>query len=238
MNARLTKLAIVTGASQGFGRALVSALKKADYKVAACARSACSFPEDIFYFQTDLSDAARFLPDFERAWEKVGAQNFQEIVLINNAASLAPIGRLEDCALEDLLSHLQVNVHAPLLLNRWLLKKTENLSARVVSVGISSGAAKSAYPGWSAYCLSKAANVMMSQCLMREQEERKALKLFPERRFEIWDFNPGVMETAMQELIREQSEQTFPSREKFVALKEMNQLADPAEVAQQLVREL
>ena len=222
----------------GFGRALVDVLSDANYTVTACARSACSFPEDVFYFQTDLSDAARFLPDFDRAWEKVGAQNFQKIVLINNAASLAPIGRLEDCTLEDLSSHLHVNVHAPLLLNRWLLKKTAKLSARVVSVGVSSGAARSAYPGWSAYCLSKAANVMMSQCLMREEEEREALGQNFDRSFKIWDFNPGVMETAMQELIRTQTEQTFPSREKFVALKDGNQLADPKDVACKLVREL
>ncbi len=232
------QLAIVTGASRGLGHALVLALRKANYRVVGCARSGADFPPEVHYFQTDLADAARFLPDFDRVWEEVGGESFGKIVLLNNAALLAPIGRLEDGPLEELQLHLRVNVHAPLLLNRWLLQKTRAMRARVVSVGISSGAATSAYPGWSAYCLSKAANAMMSRCLTAEQRERESLGQAQGRQFEIWDFVPGVVDTAMQDLIRAQSAETFPSRDKFVDLKRHGQLASPSDVAQRLVDQL
>ena len=232
------KLAMVTGVRRGLGKALVEALgSTGKYRIVGCSRGPHPFLEqkdlNFFYFQTDLSCGQRWLGDFDTMWEKEGeGQNFQEIVLINNAARLEPIGPLEKVAPHQLRNHLELNLITPMLINQWLLQKTQHFRGRVVSVGISSGAATRAYGGWSAYCTSKAANLMMSQCLALEEIQRGKKSL---RQFEIWDFNPGVMDTRMQDLIRSKNEETFPHLKKFIQLKDENLLKNPRSVAERLV---
>lgn len=45
---------------------------------------------------------------------------------------------------------------------------------------------------------------------------------------------PGVVETDMQQQIRETDQEDFPKRDKFVQLHERGQLSDPDEVAGQI----
>jgi hypothetical protein len=49
---------------------------------------------------------------------------------------------------------------------------------------------------------------------------------------------PGIIDTPMQETIRATSKDDLPSLERFIGFKESNQLADPASVAQRLLKAL
>ena len=225
------KLAIVTGASKGLGRALIDPLIKKNYLTIGCGRSFCQLSKEAIYFQTDLALVPEFIKDFDNIWSLVEGKSFQEIILINNAALLKPIGRLEKCNALELVKQLKVNTIAPLLINQWLLQKTQNFSGRVVSIGVSSGAAVNPCPESSGYCMSKAAVPMMSRCLAEEEK----YTIHKQRKFEIWDFSPGTMDTEMQELIRTEGNENYSHIKKCLDLKNKGNLKNPALVAQQLV---
>ena len=225
------KLAIVTGASKGLGRALIDILIKKDFLTIGCGRSFCQLPKEAIYFQTDLSLVPEFIKDFDNIWSLVEGKRFKEIILINNAALLRPIGRLENCNALELTKQLKVNTIAPLLINQWLLQKTQNFSGRAVSISVSSGAAVNPCPESSGYCMSKAAVPMMSRCLAEEEKNT----IYKQRRFEIWDFSPGTMDTEMQELIRTEGNKNYEHIKKCVDLKSKENLKNPVLVAQRLV---
>ena len=225
------KLAIITGASRGLGRALVDALLEQGYRVMGCGRSMCNFPKKVLYFQTDLSQAPQFIDDFEFAWSKLDKKNLEEVLLVNNAGILSPVDRLENCSSQDLIRQIQVNTIAPLLINRWLLQKTHHFSGRVMSVGITSGAAERPVAGSCGYCTSKAATTMMSRCLFEEGKYPPLRK----QKFEVWDFSPGIMDTQMQTLIRSKSAEAFPEVQRAIDAKKENRLPTPAKVAQRFL---
>ena len=56
----------------------------------------------------------------------------------------------------------------------------------------------------------------------------------PEHRIKILSLAPGVVDTAMQEKLRNSDENEFSEKDKFVNLKKNNELTRPEQVAEQL----
>ena len=95
-------------------------------------------------------------------------------------------------------------------------------------INVSSGAAYKGYPGWSLYCAAKAGTDNFIRSLAVEQSHR-------ERPVIAVNFEPGVVDTAMQEEIRGADETHFPVRERFLKLKEDGALRAPDTVAEALI---
>lgn len=55
--------------------------------------------------------------------------------------------------------------------------------------------------------------------------------------FEVINFNPGVMDTQMQEKIRGVNSEQFPDVERYRQLKETNKLQSPKSVALRIIEE-
>ena len=91
---------------------------------------------------------------------------------------------------------------------------------------VSSGAASLVGAGWSSYGAGKAALDQWVRDVGSEQDIRGGVQVVA--------VAPGVVETGMQEQIRETSEEDFPKRQKFVELYQSGELSDPDEVAGQL----
>jgi benzil reductase ((S)-benzoin forming) len=70
----------------------------------------------------------------------------------------------------------------------------------------------------------------MWSSVMRKEEERRE----ESSRFTILSIQPGVVDTAMQDKIRDTSESDFPMVKKFHKLKEEGKLFKPEDVAQAL----
>src|SRR5690606_33499832 len=90
---------------------------------------------------------------------------------------------------------------------------------------VSSGAGRSAYPGWSVYCATKAA--------LDRHAEAVALDVDPLVR--ACSLAPGVIDTGMQAEIRATPPARFPMKERFVQMKLEGALTSPEACAAALV---
>lgn len=215
----------ITGTSSGIGKALVEALlKDKKAKIAGYARSEVNFNNDNYCHQAiDLSNADN-LNDFSFPEIKEA----DKIVLVNNAGTLGEIAHVGNLSSNDLQNSITLNVSAPLILSNLFTKAYQNHPAEKIIINISSGAASSPYDGWVAYCSSKAALDMITNVMNVEQKDKK-------NPINVYSIAPGVVDTQMQDQIRATDKSQFSNIEKFIELKNENQLYNVNDVAEKLV---
>lgn len=216
---------IITGASKGFGYAVaIELLHGKNNFVIAIARTDPKFPTDRHtFYNCDLSDVAQTSELAERLFNNIPATP-EAVYLINNAATVLPIGPIGRSESADLVGNFNLNAIAPMLFSRAMLKQFASQPMEKGIVNISSGASKTPYHGWSGYCSSKAAIEMLTETMKLE---------YPN--FAISSYDPGVMDTLMQDEIRSQSEENFHSLTKFIMLKNDDKLQTPAAAAKKFV---
>ncbi|TMD22548.1 MAG: SDR family oxidoreductase [Chloroflexi bacterium] len=158
------KVALITGASHGLGRALAIAFAREGAALALCARRAPALDEvasavarlgaDVLAVQADMRSAR----DLARL-VAVTLDRFHRVdILVNNASELGPtplpyLADYPPAAFDDVL---RVNVTAPFRLTQALIGGMLLRNHGVV-INVTSDAAITGYPGWGAYAVSKAA---------------------------------------------------------------------------------
>ncbi|WP_052131514.1 SDR family NAD(P)-dependent oxidoreductase [Planococcus sp. CAU13] len=215
---------IITGASKGIGLALSHVLAEKGHFVFGVARS---FPENwpgTKSFVYDLTESAG-IPELMNNILAAVPQDCSKATLINNAGTVAPIGPAGSNPAEEISRSLVLNLTAPMILSGAFIEGTADLSAQKAIINISSGAGRTAYEGWSAYCAGKAGLDHFSRVVQKEYREIKVLSIAP-----------GIIDTAMQEEIRGSSEADFPLIDNFKSYKEQGMLSTPEETAEKLVR--
>jgi NAD(P)-dependent dehydrogenase (short-subunit alcohol dehydrogenase family) len=198
-NSEPRRVALVTGASRGLGRALAGELVRRGWHVVVDARDAARLASAVDEFQApdavtalagDVSDPAhrRELAD---AVDKAGGLD----LLVNNASVLGPSPqpRLADYPLDILEQVYAVNTVAPVALLQLVLPQLEERGGRIVDV--SSDAAVEAYGGWGGYGSAKAALDQLTAVLAVEHPTLR-----------IYALDPGDMATDLQQ-------QAFPGED-------------------------
>ena len=220
-------LCIVTGSSSGIGLALCKklVLNSANH-VIGLARTNSLEANNFQFHAIDLSDTKAAL-----SFPFPSLADYQSVSLINNAGMLGEINTLDKIDLTALETIIQVNYTSAMLLTTRFIQKTQDLDIQKTIINISSGAASGAYASWANYCASKAALEMLSKCIDVEQKQKK----FPIRCFSI---APGVVDTKMQEHIRNSSLENFAMKPKFEELHEEKKLYNPDIVADKLIEVL
>jgi benzil reductase ((S)-benzoin forming) len=181
------------------------------------------------HLQADLSLPAQVSQLGEILFGNLDKDQIESLVLINNAGMLEPIGPAGKTSDEEVVSHIQLNLLAPVLMSAAMIRKTASWPVPKTILNISSGAAFNAYYGWSAYCSGKAGLAMFTKSVALEQQEAQ----HPVRIFAI---GPGVVDTQMQDIIRTKSREEFKMLDKFIELKDKGYLQDPASVAKRLMK--
>lgn len=169
-------LAVITGATEGIGRATAFALGRAGARVAICARTAANVDAtlqalraegvDAIGMPCDVSDPAGVTAFAASVVRERGTPR----VVVNNAG----IGRfkpLAELSLEDWDQTMSVNVRSLYLVTRAFLKGMLDAGAGTV-VNIASLAGKNGVEGGAAYCASKHAVLGFSKALMLEVRKR------------------------------------------------------------------
>jgi NAD(P)-dependent dehydrogenase (short-subunit alcohol dehydrogenase family) len=184
-------VAIVTGASRGFGRAVSAALLARGWTVIGDARRAHDLETaarelhsaQLIVLPGDVTDASH-----RRALLAAAADAGPLRLLVNNASRLGPSPQpaLADYPDSELWAVYNTNVLAPLALIQAAMPTL--IDSAGVIVNLTSDAAVEPYPGWGGYGSSKAALDQLSAVLAAENPG-----------VPVYAFDPGDMRTEMHQ---------------------------------------
>jgi NAD(P)-dependent dehydrogenase (short-subunit alcohol dehydrogenase family) len=167
-------VALITGASKGFGRAVAGELARRGISLAIDARGAAMLAEaeDELATQTrvvalpgDVSDEAhvhRLIEATERSFGRLD-------LVVNNASTVgrSPLPALVELSPQTIQRIYATNVFAPLHLLQHAIPLMRRSGGGTI-VNVSSDAAVEPYPGWGGYGPSKAALEALSRILAAE----------------------------------------------------------------------
>lgn len=168
--------ALITGASQGLGKAIAQAFLKEGASILICARGAQALKQtarelvpfarsgaNVIAERADVSD-----PKQAARVAKLALKNFPRLlILVNNAGILGPKGNLEKIDWKEWVHTIEVNLLGPVYLCRALLPHFKKQKYGKI-INLSGGGAASPFPYFSAYAASKAAVVRFTENLAEE----------------------------------------------------------------------
>lgn len=211
---------VITGASRGIGAGVARDLAARGVRLGLCARTTPTLGD--VAAQVDVRDGDAVERFARQVEERLGPID----LWVNNAAVLEPVGPLRDLETEAVRAHLDVNVLGVLHGARAYVRHLARVGRPGVLVNVSSGAARRAVAGWSAYCASKAAVERLTEVLALEEGPR-GLRAHA--------VSPGVVDTDMQRAIRATPEERFPDVERFRAMAREGRFSSEAHVARCLL---
>lgn len=221
--------AILTGTSRGLGAAIAAELLDRGASVLGLARQENAtlgeqFGARFSQVSLDLSDTGALAHWLAGDALRRFVDGADDVLLINNAGTVAPVGPPGHQGAAAVAQAVALNVAAPLMLADAFVTATAHARDRRI-LHISSGAARSAYAGWSVYCATKAALDHHARAVAEDAVPR----------LRICSLAPGVIDTDMQQTVRSSDDALFPARPRFEALKRDGALAAPADCAARLV---
>jgi 3-oxoacyl-[acyl-carrier protein] reductase len=168
----VSKVALVTGATEGIGRATAFALGKAGYRIGACARTESRLKALLKELKQEGIEAAGAPADVgdaeqaERMVESVTGALGEIDVLVNNAGVLIA-KPFEELSLDDWDTTMQSNVRSLYLVTRAVLPGMRRRRQGSI-VNVASLAGRNGFLGGTAYSASKHAVLGFSKSLMLE----------------------------------------------------------------------
>lgn len=188
------KVAIITGASKGIGAATAKRMAELGVKVVLTARSQDALKELANEINANGGEALAIACDVSD-YNQVNSAVAQTImkfgkidIVVNNAGLIDPIGHITDIDPKDWGKVIDVNVKGIFNMLHAALPGMEARGQGTI-INISSGAATSALEGWSHYCSSKAAALMLTKATHLE---------YSDKGIRVVGLSPGTVATDMQ----------------------------------------
>lgn len=213
------KVAVITGAGSGLGRAIAWALHK-HYTLALCGRTRKALSEvtgeitaaggTAMARQVDMKSCGKvchFLDDVQKFYGRVD-------VLVNNAGVVHGPLNLQETDPHDMEECFETNVYGPFYAMQHLLpamiSRYRSTSERSVIINIASKAARWPTPRMSAYSASKAALVALTQAVAKELQATEV-------GVKVVSISPGGMDTAMRAQVAGEEDAKQQQSAEFVA---------------------
>jgi NAD(P)-dependent dehydrogenase (short-subunit alcohol dehydrogenase family) len=196
------QVALITGGGRGLGRAFAEALAQAGATVAIVARSEDQLRDvaqtieqaggRVLTFATDVTD--------RQAIEQVVAEVERRLghidLLVNAAGVLRALGPIAEIDPDDWWREIEINVRGTYLCARAVLPgMIARGQGRIIN--LASEAGLRALPTTSAYCVSKAAVIRLTECLALETGDH-GIRSFA--------MHPGTVRTSMSDYAAESDE--------------------------------
>ncbi|KAI7886207.1 NAD(P)-binding protein [Lichtheimia hyalospora FSU 10163] len=223
---------VITGASRGIGKACaLHAILGCNARVVAVARNAELLnqlkqevadkgkQDNILLVAGDVTDAKvvdQIVDDAVSKWGQINS-------VIANAGVLEPIASVATGSIEQWKRAFDINFFSIIALVQKSLPHVRKTRGSFILV--SSGAATTGYRAWGAYGSSKAALNHLAATLGNEEPDVTTIAI-----------RPGVVDTGMQELIRQEGKESMQDEhQKFVDLYESGNLIKPEDTGRVFV---
>lgn len=222
---------LVTGASKGLGRSIAKSIASSGHVVIALARNSEELGRTGEELVTLQPDSMVIPCDLGRREDIANAastikNSFSHLAgIIHNAGTIHPIAKMLNVEKDQWDRSIQVNlIGVQDLTNRLESLLGGEFHTRITT--ISSGAAKRSIHGWSAYCVAKAGLDMWAMCMAEEGSSGNISAV---------SIAPGIVDTGMQNDIRNSDNIAFPSLPNFIEYYENGELSNPEDVAGKLL---
>lgn len=217
----MNKIIIVTGANRGLGKAVIDfALKDEEAIIVSLSRSLHVEHKDICSTKLVLIETDLSKPFSDTIFEIIDKNISKDVEFyyFNNASIILPIDKVGNFKELDIETSIKVNLQYPVNFINSLLNKFPKNKTKFIN--ISSGAGDNPIPYWSLYGAAKAYMKLFFRVL--EEENINNINT------EFFSIDPGVLDTGMQESIRENA---FPNQDYFRSLKKDDKLIKPDDAA-------
>lgn len=216
------KVAVVTGAGRGIGKAIAQSLAQAGAKLALIARTQSQlegvaqelrdkYSAQVAVFPVDLGDEAQIEPLFEEIYSQFGKID----ILVNNAG-ITRDGLLMRMKDDDWDTVLNLNLRSIFLMVRTVSKRMLKARAGKI-INISSVVGILGNPGQANYCAAKAGLIGFSKSVAKELASRGIT---------VNVVAPGFIETDMTEKMSDKA------KEAILSQVPLNRHGQPQDVAQ------
>jgi len=224
------KAIIITGVSRGLGKAFFDILKDKNYYLICISRSFIDYQNKLS--ESDNIELIKFdLNDINDLTVKLNNStipnkcDFDELIFINNAGVISPIGKVGNIDEKDIKKAININLLSPILITNHLSALCSKNKIKFKILNITTGAADKPFEGWSLYCSTKSAAKMFFNVVEKEKDGVVVVNI-----------DPGVLNTRMQKEIRNANKSYFPLVDYFKNLEKKGELKQPSQVALNILR--
>ncbi len=229
-------LYILTGASRGMGLAMAQQLLVPGNRLLCVSRNASNELKvkatqgnlTLDQWTIDLSDGAAAAQRLAAWLATQPATELASATLINNAGVIPALVPLRESQPSDLAHALRVGLESPMQLCAAFLGATRHWQAPRKVLNVSSGLGRRPMASQAGYCAAKAGMDHFTRCLALDEAQLP-------NGAKVCSLAPGVVDTDMQEQLRNGDPTHFPDRGSFEALKTQGQLTSPGDAARRVL---
>ncbi len=191
----MDKIALITGATSGIGKATAYELAKVGFKLILCGRrneilgalekdlNKITSTTSLCFDVSDNLEVNRSISSLPKKWKNIN-------VLINNAGNAHGMDLFQDGNIDDWDKMIDINVKGLMYVTKAIIDNMiENSSGHIINIGSLAG--REVYPKGNIYCASKYAVKAISQSLRLDLNKHN---------IKVSEINPGLVETSFSDV--------------------------------------
>ena len=191
----MDKIALITGATSGIGKATAYELAKVGFKLILCGRrneilgaiekdlNKITSTTSLCFDVSDNLEVNRSISSLPQKWKNIN-------VLINNAGNAHGMDLFQDGNIDDWNKMIDINVKGLMYVTKAIIDNMiKNSSGHIINIGSLAG--REVYPKGNIYCASKYAVKAISQSLRLDLNKHN---------IKVSEINPGLVETSFSDV--------------------------------------